>query len=52
MSHSVKVMLIADQVIKIKGQDVNIHDIGSVVVDAYGQITEVYLKSGEENDGI
>lgn len=43
MSHSVTVTLIADQVIRISGRDVNIHDIKAIVLNGYGVIEEVRL---------
>ncbi len=41
MSHSVKVIMIADQEIEVDGEEVNIHDIYSIVVDSRGKIIEV-----------
>ena len=38
MSHTVKLILIADQVIDIQGIEVNVHDIYSIIVDPYGKI--------------
>ena len=41
MSHSVKVTLIADQEIKVRGRDVNVHDIKSIIVDGEGRIVDI-----------
>lgn len=44
MSHSVKITLIADQYIQIKGQEVNIYDIETLVLDGAGVAVDVRLK--------
>ena len=44
MSHTVSVRLIADQEIEFNGRCVNIHNIMSVMVDAHGQIIDIYLE--------
>ena len=44
MSHSVKVNLIADQIIRLCGDEVNVHDIDAVVLDDWGIITS-YIRS-------
>ena len=52
MSHSVGVQLIADQEIEFKGRRVNIHNIASIIVDAHGQIEDIYLvPEGETYEG-
>lgn len=47
MSHSVKVTLIADQLISIKGKLVNIHNIRSIVLDSKGTAIDAYTKDNE-----
>ena len=43
MMHTVTVKLIADQIIKVNGKEVNIHDIKTIVLDSYGKVVEVML---------
>lgn len=44
MSHTVTVRMIADQVIEVNGNEVNIHDIKTIYVNPKGQIEEVAIK--------
>jgi len=48
MSHSVKVMLIADQEIKILGDVVNIHDLYTIELGSHGEIIS-YSKHTEHS---
>lgn len=48
MSHSVKVTLIADQVITLQGYEVNVHDIQSVVLNGTGCIIGFALWDDKE----
>jgi len=43
MSHSVKVILIADQEIELLGEEVNIHDLKTIYLDSRGKIIEYAL---------
>ena len=45
MSHHVTVGMVADQEIEIQGKVVNIHDIKTIEVDAYGKIIDAYILS-------
>ena len=44
MSHTVTVRMIADQIIEVAGQEVNVHDIKTIYVNDSGQIEEVALR--------
>lgn len=44
MSHAVKINMIADQEIYWNGETYNVYDISSIVVDARGVITGIFLK--------
>ena len=45
MSHTVNVLLIADQTITLHGQEMNIHDIFAIYLDSEGVITDVAMKN-------
>jgi len=40
--------MISDQEIRINGQDINIHDIKTIIVDSNGQIIDVILEDSKE----
>ena len=48
MSHTTKISMIADQEIRINGQNINIHDIKTIIVDSNGQIIDVMLEESKE----
>jgi len=48
MSHTTKISMISDQEIRINGQDINIHDIKTIIVDSNGQIIDVILEDSKE----
>ena len=50
MSHSVKVTLIADQEICLGGDIVNIHDIGSIILNSNGKIISYSKHAIEPGD--
>lgn len=56
MSHTTEVKMIADQEIEIAGQEVNIHNIKTIYVNANGLITMValdkYSDTGELLEGV
>jgi len=43
VTHSVQVTLIADQVIEFLGDEINICDIETIVLDPHGQVCEFYM---------
>jgi len=45
MSHTVKIEMIADQEITIRGVIVNIHDITGIIVDYNRKITDAYIEN-------
>ena len=47
MSHLVVVDLIADQTILINGEEVNIHDLKTIILSDHGYIIGYRLKSDE-----
>lgn len=48
MSHSVKVTLIADQVIDILGKRVNVHDLITITLDDDGKIVDATVRVNKE----
>ena len=52
MSHHVKVGMISDQIIYIKGVEINVHDIATIVVNDSGEIIEVYKIHNKLTEGL
>ena len=50
MSHSVKVIIIADQELQILGDVVNIHNLSSIELDSYGRIIGYTANTARIND--
>jgi hypothetical protein len=50
--HTVKVTMIANQEICVNGQDINIYDIETIVVNEYGIVTHVHMKKETKKERI
>jgi len=48
MSHTIDTKIIADQVVRWHGKDINVHDIRVIKIDAWCNIIEIIVRNGDE----